>query len=81
MDRWNWDAVITEDAKAYLQENMTYHPYKYHMYLFIYSWGYEWLSGSRKIFSYNYFWNYKYGKNYGGIDTDENPISRIGREH
>jgi 4-amino-4-deoxy-L-arabinose transferase-like glycosyltransferase len=41
LDRWNWDEVITEDAKAYLQENMTYHPYRYHMYLFIYSWGYE----------------------------------------
>ncbi len=41
MDRWNWEAVITEDAKAYLQENMTYHPYKYHMHLFIYSWDNE----------------------------------------
>ncbi|UCE37884.1 MAG: glycosyltransferase family 39 protein [Thermoplasmata archaeon] len=41
MDRWNWEEVITEDAKMYLQENMTYHPYKYHGYLFIYSWGYD----------------------------------------
>ncbi len=41
MDRWNWEAVITEDAKLYLQENMTWHPYKYHMYLIMYSWGYD----------------------------------------
>lgn len=41
MDRWNWDVVITEDAKDYLQKNMTFHPHKYSVYLFIYSWGYE----------------------------------------
>lgn len=41
VDRWNWEEVITEDAKLYLQENMTFHPYSYHMYLLIYSWGYE----------------------------------------
>jgi hypothetical protein len=41
MDRWNWEAVITEDAKLYLQENMTWHPYTYHMYLIMYSWGYD----------------------------------------
>jgi hypothetical protein len=41
MDRWNWDAVITQGARDYLQENMTFHTYDYHIYLIIYSWGYD----------------------------------------
>ncbi len=41
MDRWNWEEMITDDAKQYLQENLTYHPYIYHSYLLIYSWGYD----------------------------------------
>jgi 4-amino-4-deoxy-L-arabinose transferase-like glycosyltransferase len=40
-NRWNWDEVITDDTKAFLQENFTYHPYVYYSHLFIYSWGYD----------------------------------------
>lgn len=40
MDRWNFEAVITESAKQYLRDNMTFHHYDFQIYLFIYSWGY-----------------------------------------
>jgi hypothetical protein len=39
MDRWNFEAVITEDAKQFLRDNMTFHHYDSQVYLFIYSWG------------------------------------------
>jgi hypothetical protein len=41
MDRWNFEAVITESARQYLRDNMTFHHYDYQIYLFIYSWGYD----------------------------------------
>jgi 4-amino-4-deoxy-L-arabinose transferase-like glycosyltransferase len=39
MDRWNFEAVITESAKEFLRDNMTFHHYESQVFLFIYSWG------------------------------------------